>query len=193
MLSSEHIPLWLTLAYGLAVPVIAVVYWRSYGPANFLWLSDVALGFTFAALLTGDRLIASMPAVGVLALELAWTADFLAGGRIIGLGAYMFDPKLPLYLRALSLFHLALPPTLVFLLYRLGYDRRALIYQTLLTWINLVVCYAATDREQNINWVFGPGSKPQRVLPPPLYLALEMIALPLFVFLPTHLVLERLF
>jgi hypothetical protein len=134
MLSSAHIPLWLTLAYGLAVPVIAVVYWRSYGPTNFLWLSDVALAFTSAALITGNPLLASMPAVGVLALELAWTADFLTGGRIIGLAAYMFDPKLPLYLRALSLFHLALPPTLVFLLYWLGYDRRALIYQTLLTW-----------------------------------------------------------
>jgi hypothetical protein len=193
MLSSEHIPLWLTLAYGVAVPVIAVVYWCSYGPANFLWLSDVALGFTFAALLTGDRLIASMPAVGVLALELAWAADFLTGGRIIGLAAYMFDPKLPLYLRALSLFHLALPPTLVFLLYRLGYDRRALIYQTLLTWIILIVTYLATEREQNINWVFGPGSKPQRLWPPSLYLALEMVVLPLFVFLPTHLVLERFF
>jgi hypothetical protein len=193
MLSSEHIPLWLTLAYGLTVPIVAVVYWRSYGPANFLWLSDVALGFTFAALLTGDRLVASMPAVGVLALELAWTIDFLTGGRIIGLAAYMFDTKLPLYLRALSLFHLALPPTLVFLLYRLGYDRRALIYQTLLTWIILLVTYVATEREQNINWVFGPGSKPQRLLPPPLYLALEMAALPLFVFLPTHLILARFF
>jgi hypothetical protein len=193
MLSSEHIPLWLTLAYGLTVPIVAAVYWRSYGPANFLWLSDVALGFTFAALLTGDRLIASMSAVGVLALELAWTVDFLTGGRIIGLAAYMFDPKLSLYLRALSLFHLALPPTLVFLLYRLGYDRRALIYQTLLTWVILLVTYVATEREQNINWVFGPGSKPQRLLPPPLYLALEMAVLPLFVFLPTHLILARFF
>src|SRR5438132_6864269 len=102
MLSSEHIPLWLTLAYGLAVPIIAVVYWRRYGSTNFLWLSDVAFGFTFAALLTGDRLIASMPAVGVLALELAWTIDFLTGGRLIGLAGCMLDPKLPLYPRALS-------------------------------------------------------------------------------------------
>jgi hypothetical protein len=30
-------------------------------------------------------------------------------------------------------------------------------------------------------------------LPPPLYLALEMVVLPLFVFLPTHLILERFF
>lgn len=105
----------------------------------------------------------------------------------------MFDPKLSLYLRGLSLFHLALPPTLLFLLYELGYDRRALIYQTLWTWIILIVTYVATDPEQNINWVFGPGSKPQRVLPPWLYLVLEMVVLPLFVLLPTHLILERIF
>src|SRR2546430_2645681 len=126
-----------------------------------------------------SKAVAGMPAVGVLALELAWTIDFLTGGRLIGLAGYMLDPKLPLYLRALSLFHLALPPTLVFLLYRLGYDRRALIYQTLLTWIILVVSYLASERAQNINWVFGPGSKPQPVLPPLLYLALEKAVLPL--------------
>jgi hypothetical protein len=95
-MNTEHISLWLTLAYGLAVPVIAVVYWRNYGPANFLWLSDIGLAFTLASLLTGNGLLASMPAVGVLPLELAWTIDFLAGGRVIGLAAYMFDRKLPL-------------------------------------------------------------------------------------------------
>jgi hypothetical protein len=177
----------------LAVPVIAIIYWREYGPANFLWLSDIALAFTLAASLSGNRLLASMPAVGVLALELAWTIDFLFAGRLIGLAAYMFDSKLPLYLRAISLFHLALPPTLLFLLYRLGYDQRALIYQTLLTWVVLVITYLATDPEKNINWVFGPGSKPQEVMPPLIYLCLELAIIPICVFLPTHLLLKRIF
>jgi hypothetical protein len=44
-----------------------------------------------------------------------------------------------------------------------------------------------------VNWVFGPGSSPQHRLPPRAYLALEMAALPLFAFLPTHLLLCRLF
>jgi hypothetical protein len=193
MVNAGHIPLWLTLAYSLAVPVIAIIYWREYGPANFLWLSDIALVFTFAALLSGNRLLASMAAVGALALELAWTIDFLAAGRLIGLAAYMFDSKLPLYLRSLSLFHLALPPTLIFLLYRLGYDQRSLIYQTLLTWVVLIITYLATDPEKNINWVFGPGSKPQQVLPPLLYLGLEMAVIPVCVLLPTHLLLTRFF
>ena len=193
MMNSGHIPLWLTLAYGLAVPVIAIIYWREYGPANFLWLSDIALAFTFAALLSGNRLLASMAAVGVLVLELAWMIDFLSAGRLIGLAAYMFDSKLPLYLRGLSLFHLALPPTLLFLLYRLGYDQRALIYQTLLTWVVLIITYLVTDPKKNINWVFGPGSKPQQVLPPLIYLGFELVVIPVCVFLPTHLLLKRIF
>jgi hypothetical protein len=192
-MGSEQIQLWLTVAYSLAVPVIVVVYWRTYGPTNFLWLSDIALGCTLAALLSGNPLLASMPAVGVLPLELAWTADFLARGRLIGLAAYMFDPKLPLYLRSLSIFHLALPPTLLFLLYRLGYDERALFYQIMLTWIVLIVTYVATDPKQNINWVFGPGRKPQRLLPPLVYLVLEMMIIPLVVFLPMHLILKSFF
>jgi hypothetical protein len=193
MVSSGQIPLWLTLAYVLAVPVIAVIYWRAYGPTNFLWLSNIALAFTLAALLAGNRLLASMAAVGVLALELAWTIDFIVGGRFIGIAAYMYDSKLPLYLRSLSLFHLALPPTLLFLLYRLGYDQRALIYQTLLTWVVLIVTYVATDPEKNINWVFGPGNKPQQQLHPLLYLGLEMAIIPVCVFLPTHWLLKRFF
>ena len=177
----------------LAVPVIAVIYWRTYGPSNFLWLSDIGLVLTLAALLSDSRLIASMGAVGLLALELAWTIDFFAGGRLITLAAYMFDAKLPRYLRALSLFHLALPPTLLFLVYEFGYDRRALIYQTLLTWAVLIVTYLTTDPALNINWVFSPGSKPQPVLPPLLYLGLEMVIIPLCVFLPTHLLLDHFF
>jgi hypothetical protein len=192
-MTAGQISLWLTVAYGLAIPVIAVAYWRNYGPANFLWLSDIALAFTFASLLTGNGLLASMAAVGALLLELAWTIDFLAGGRLIGLAAYMFDRKLPRTLRSLSLFHIALPPTLLFLLYQHGYDERALIYQTMLTWIVLVITYAVTDPQQNINWVFGPRSKPQTFLPPRLYLGLEMVILPAALFMPTHFILKHFF
>jgi hypothetical protein len=190
---AETVTLALTLGYGLAIPAIAVVYWRAYGPSNFLWLSDIALLFTFAALVTRHPLLASMPAVGVLPLEIAWTLDFLAGGRLIGIAAYMFDPTLPRYLRGLSLFHLALPPTLLFLLYRYGYDERALVLQTLLTWLVFMAVYALTDPDKNVNWVFGPGEKPQKRLPPPVYLGLYMLVLPLAVFWPMHLLLAWLF
>lgn len=187
------VPAWLKIGYGVATPGIAAIYWRAYGPANFLWLSDLALASTTLAVIREDRLLASMPAVGVLPLELVWSADFMAGGRLLGLAGYMFDRRLPRGLRALSLFHLALPPTLLWLLGRLGYDRRALPLQSLLTGSALLLSYAATPPEQNINWVFGPGSRPQRILPPRLYLGLLMLGLPLLVVLPTDRLLRRRF
>src|SRR5204863_301216 len=128
-----------------------------------------------------SRLPASIAAIGVLPLELAWNADVVTGGRLIGLAAYMFDKRLSPGLRALSLFHVALPPTLLWLLRRLGYDRRAFAIQCGLTAIVLPLSYAASEPKDNINWVFGPGSHPQRRLPPLLYLGLVMLALPLLV------------
>jgi hypothetical protein len=186
------IPLWLKLAYAAMVAVIVPVYWRHYGPVNFLWLSDIALACTTLAVITENRLLASMPAVGVLPLELAWTVDFIAGGRLLGLAAYMFDDKLPLYLRGLSLFHLALPPTLIYLLWRMGYDDRALYWQTVVTLIAIGAAYLAQPKE-NVNWVYGPGQQPQQLLPPLLYLGLEMAVIPLCVILPMHFLLRNVF
>jgi hypothetical protein len=173
--------------------LIAIVYWRAYGPSNFLWLSDIGLASVVGAITLESRLLASMAAVGVLALELAWTVDFLSGGRVLGLASYMFDDSLPLYLRGLSLFHLAIPPALVWLLYRYSYDARALVWQTCVTWAALGLSYALTGPADNINWVFGPGSEPQRQIAPLAYLAIEMLVIPLFVLLPTHLFLKWMF
>jgi hypothetical protein len=137
-----------------------------------------------------------MMALAIALPELAWNVDFfgrlLTGRKIFGLSGYMFDPQKPLYLRALSLFHMILPVVLVWMVSRLGYDRRAWALQTILALIVLSVTYWLTDPAENINWVYGPGSKPQTWLPPLAYLALLMIFFPLVVYLPTHLLLRRL-
>ena len=189
----HNLPIALKLACGVATPLIGVAYARSYGLKNFLWLSDIALGLTTIAVITEQPLPASVAAVGVLPLEIAWNTDFVTGGRLLGLAGYMFDRKLPRWLRALSLFHVALPPTLYLLLRRLGYDRRALAIHCGLTWTVLPLTYAVTDPGDNINWVFGPGARPQRRVPPLGYLGLAMIAFPLLVHWPTHLILRNLF
>jgi hypothetical protein len=191
--SSGVAPLWLKIALGGFVAVLVPVYWRHYGPQNFLWLSDLALFATTASVITATRWPAGMAAVGVLPLEIAWTVDFIAGGRPLGLAAYMFDPAKPLYLRALSLFHLAIPPTLLWLLHRLGYDRRSFVRQTAFTLLLLPATWLLTAPEENVNWVYGPGAQPQRAVPPLAYLAMEMAILPALVCWPTHLVLKRLF
>ena len=191
--AGRRVPAALKFAYGAATPVIAAVYARRYGPDNFLWLSDIALGLTTVAVVAERPLPASIAAVGVLPLELAWNADFVGRGRLLGLAGYMFDPKLSRGLRALSLFHVALPPTLLWLLRRFGYDRRAFAIQCGITWTVLPLTYAFTDPAKNINWAFGPGARPQRHMPPLLYLALAMLAFPALVHWPAHSAMRWLF
>jgi hypothetical protein len=187
----KRIPLWIKIFYSLFLCVLVPVYWRDLGLAHFLWASDIALFVIFAALWLESRLLNSMMAIGVLPFELAWNLDFLTGPQLIGMASYMFDAKLPLYLRGLSLFHMMLPPVMIFMLYRLGYDRRALLAQTVLVWVILPVTYLVTDPAANINLVFGLSKEPQTYMHPLLYLILEMILLPVVICLPAHLVLQR--
>jgi hypothetical protein len=192
------IPLWLKIAYTAMVAVIVVVYWIKYGPGNFLWFSDVALLVAVPALWLESSVLASAMAVGVLVPELFWNVAYftrlLAGRRLSGLTDYMFDPSLPRYLRALSLFHVVLPVLLLWMVGTLGYAPAALLVQIAVAWIVLPLCYALTDPKENVNWVFGWGGAGEKTRLPPLrYLAILMVALPVLLYVPTHFVLRMLF
>lgn len=188
------IPLWVKLAATLFMAVLVPVYWRTYGLANFLWFSDIALFVTTIALWMESSLLASMMAIAVLLPELFWNISFFGSlvfrRQILGLTAYMFNPKYTRFQRALSLFHIVLPPLLLWMVWCLGYDRAAFLAQTVLAWIVLPITYLFTDPEENINWVFGPGEKPQNRIPRPLYFLLVLLFFPLCVYLPTHLLLQ---
>ena len=202
-----RIPLWVKLIYTLFVGILVPFYLRAYGPTNFLYYCDVALLMTLVAVWREDSLWASMPAVGILLPQSFWIADFL--GRIIGLPfcgmtAYMFDSKYPLFTRGLSLFHFWLPLFLVWILWRVGYDRRAFRAWTVLAWGLMLVCYFLMPAPPappnnpnlpvNIDYVYGlSDTEPQHWMPPLAYLGLLLVGLPLGVFLPTHLVLRGVF
>ncbi|TWU29494.1 hypothetical protein Pla144_02720 [Bythopirellula polymerisocia] len=203
----SSIPLWAKLAYTAFVTVLVPYYLKTYGPTNFLYFCDVALLMTVAAMWLESPLLASMPTVGILLPQMFWCLDFLVtiiGHPITGMTAYMFDENLSLFARGLSFFHFWLPLLLVWLVWRLGYDRRALVRWTLLTWVLQVVCFfgmpappAPADDPNlpvNINYVYGFNeSVPQAWMPPGTFLTLMMIGLPMLVFLPTHLILRRVF
>src|SRR5437763_11691776 len=134
-LSPHGLPLAAKVAYTAFVCVLVPFYWNAYGPTNFLYFCDVALLLTLVAVWTEHPLPAGMAAVGITVPQMLWVADFLVmmcGGRITGMTAYMFDPGIPLSARALSLFHGWLPFLLLYLVCRLGYDRRSLLAWTLL-------------------------------------------------------------
>jgi hypothetical protein len=186
-------PLPLLVAHTAFLCVLIPVYWRYHGPANFLWFSDIAIFGAQIALWFENPLLASMQAVSVLLFELVWTVDFLArlisGVHLTKISRYMFDPKLPLFVRGLSLFHVWLPPLLLWMVYRLGYDHRAWMAQTVLGCLVLLLCYLGTNRAKNVNWAFGPWGTPQSRISPRWYLALLMLAFSIGVYLPTHLLL----
>jgi hypothetical protein len=191
------IPLWLKIAHTLFVCLIVPIYWRRYGPANFLWFSDIALLLTVPALWFESPLLVSMMALAVTLPELAWNIDFFVrastGVSLLGLAAYMFDRGIPRFVRTLSLFHVGLPLLLIWLLYRLGYDKRALIAQTVVASVILPLSYFFSDPRQNINWVYGFGEKPQTRIPAVWFLIFLILLFPLALYLPTHLVLGKLF
>ena len=191
------ISLGLKIGYTLFVCVAVPIYWRQYGPANFLWFSDIALLAMVPALWLENALLASMMALSILFLELVWNADFwirlVTGKSLVSLSAYMFDPNIPLFIRGLSLFHVALPILVVWLLYRLGYDRRALLWQTMVALVVMPISYLLTNPRENINWVYGLGEKPQPIMPEWLFVLSLMIGIPLLVYLPMHFLLGRIF
>ncbi|HET9502207.1 MAG TPA: membrane-associated protein [Hymenobacter sp.] len=204
---SSRLPLLLKLSVTAFVAVLVPVYYYYYGPTNFLYFCDVALLLCVVSVWTEQPLFASMAAVGILLPQALWCFDFvgeLVGVRLVGLTAYMFDPNRSLFLRGLSFFHGWLPFLLLFLLRRLGYDRRALLAWTALGWGLCLVAYfflppAGTVLPDpkipvNINYVFGfDDAKPQSWLPAPVYLLGWMLTLFVVFYLPTHLLLRRWF
>ncbi|MGH7224096.1 MAG: hypothetical protein ACRELF_12775, partial [Gemmataceae bacterium] len=133
---ARRIPVALKVALTAFVIVQVFFYWSTYGPTNFLYFCDVALYLTLVSVLTEKRLPASMAAVGILIPQFLWVIDFacgLFGYCPIGMTEYMFHDPLPA--TAISLFHGWLPFLLIYVVYRLGYDRRALLAWTVTAWV----------------------------------------------------------
>lgn len=198
--TNGRVPLWLKAGYTSFLCVLVPYYWHAYGPANFLWFCDVALLFTLVALWTERPILASIPAVGIVLPQLMWCADFLVrlitGGHLIDMTEYMFNPEVPLFVRGLSLFHGWLPLLLLWLVYRLGYDRRAVLWQTLTCWGVLIASFLLLSDPNgtagNVNKIFGLNdTQPQTWMPAILWLSLLMVAYPLLIYIPTHAVLRR--
>lgn len=204
---APRIPMWLKVLYTAFVCVLVPVYWRDYGPTNFLYFCDVAVFFTLAAVWTESSLLVSMPAVGILGPQLLWMVDFLGGCvglSLTGMTAYMFDEQIPFFTRGLSFFHFWLPILIVWLVWRLGYDRRAFRNWAGLATGLMLICYFAMPAPPgpkenpnlpvNINYVYGLKSDgPQEWLPQGAYLGLMLAGMPLLIYWPTHCLLQKFF
>jgi len=201
------IPLAAKIAATAFLALLVPVYLYTYGPTNFLWFCDAALLLTVAGMWLENSLLISLCAVGILLPQCLWLVDFgghLLGLQVLNLTGYMFDRQLPLFTRGLSLFHGWLPFLLVWLLFRLGYDRRALMGWTMVATELVLACYwftppagahpADPNLPINLNYIYGfNNQQPQHWINQNLYVLLWLGALWLLVFLPTHLLLRKVF
>ena len=188
-----RLPLWLKVVWTAWLVVWAPLYWRQYGAQNFLFFCDIGNVLIGIGLWLESALIFSWVACGLLLFQTLYTADLmgalLLGSHVVGGTEYMFDPGLPLLVRLLSLFHVAMPPLLLWAIRRLGYDSRGWIFQTATAWIAVPINYF-WRAEKDVNWARGLFFHEQQAIPGWLYLLLYLIIVPSLIYFPTHLLLS---
>ncbi len=197
LLASTLVPLWLKIGWTAMVLGIVVIYWRHRGPANFLWFSDIAFLALVPGLWLESPFIVSLAACLVLIPETLWNVSFFGRllnlPRVTGLADYMFDEPSPLWLRAVSLFHVPLLAVLIWAPWRLGYDSGVYPWAVLIAWVVLPVTRWLTRPEPNINHVYRLPVAAGANLPTLQHMLVVMIAVPLVLQLPGHLLLWWLF
>ena len=208
MVPHRRVPFAVKLLYSAFVAIVVPLYWVTYTAWNFLYFCDVALLVTAVAIWIESPLLVSTQAVAIVAMQTLWVIDLLCrvvgGVEITGVTSYMLDNNIPWLLRGLSLFHAWLPFLLLWLLSRLGYDRRALAIQSAAAIVILLISYyfapappppaEAPTHAVNINYVYGFTDKKAQTLVAPWLWLLALMAVHIFAFyVPTHLVLRRVF
>lgn len=175
------------------------------GAHSLLYFCNVALFLGTFGICAERALPVSMAAVGVILIQILWSLDLLltaANVSPLRMTEFMLSDNLSPFKKGLALFHVWLPFVLLFAVLRLGYDKRALPWWTLVTCGLLLVSYLFLPRPPappddpslsvNVNFVFGLNmSGPQQRMPELVWLAGMMIVLPLLAFLPTHVALRR--
>src|SRR5207244_4027598 len=118
------IPLWIKIAFTAFMAVLIPVYLKNYGATNFLYFCGVVAHITLVAIWLESSLLLSAGLIGAFVPQMLWVVDFffeIAGFHLTGMTGYMFKP--PYFLRILSFYHFWLVFLLIYLVWRVGFDR----------------------------------------------------------------------
>ncbi len=187
--------------------ILAVYSAATQGPWTLFYICDVALFLATIGICSERSLPISMAAVGVLVVQGLWIVDLLftaMGLSPLRMTGYMLNENVSIIKRVISLFHAWLPLVLLFSIWRLGYDSRAMKYWTAVAMAVLLISYFFLPRPPapaddpmmavNVNYVFGLYmSGEQDRMPEGVWLVSLMAVTTAFFFLPAHLVLKQLF
>ena len=193
---STRFPEWLRWSALVWLLIWIPAYWRTWGASNFLQLCDIAVGLTCAGIWLNNRLLISSQALSSILVDFVWTLDALwrlfFGHHLLGGTEYLFDPHYPLLVRLLSLFHVVMPALLVWAVHRVGYDTRGLALQVLIA-AGAFAGARFTPSVKNMNFAFSDPFFHRAWGPPPVHVAISVLFMLIVVYLPTHLVLRKLF
>jgi hypothetical protein len=169
-------------------------YWKYWGAANFLHLSDISVVVSCLGFFFESPLLISSQAVASPAVDTVWTLDWLwhfAFHRpLLGGTEYMFDAHYPLWVRWLSLFHIALPVLLLWAVRRAGYDSRGWLLQSAIA-LPVFVAARFTDPTLNLNFAFTDPFFHRPWGPVPAHILVVFAFMVFVVYFPTHLVLGK--
>ena len=184
-------PLALRLLFWIFVLAWVIVYASYYPLANFLWTCNVGLLLAALGVALGDnRFILSVCLIMVALPDLLWTIDFttawLTGEHPLGGTAYMFDSKIPRLVRLFSLEHFLLTPILIGLLWRQGYEPRALPVTIILVLALYYLTYWLADPATQVNWVWGPFGRQQSIMPQTIYPLFAALVFSVIFLVPSH-------
>lgn len=177
--------------------VYVPAYTNAYGVAHFLQLCDLTLLLSCIGYLTGSRLLLSAqtlsaPAIGALWVsDVAWVA--LTGHTLHGGTNYLWDVSIPIFARALSTFHIFLPALLLIALRRWGYDRRALVLQSLIAGAAIAVSTIGFRSDPNLNYVQNWPGGGRMIGGPGAHALTTWLLLCSCVYAPSHLLCQRWF
>jgi hypothetical protein len=173
-----------------------VTYWIVWGPRTFAYLCDIAVILTCIGLWTNSALLISSQAVSSLIVDAMWAVDAgwraAFGRHVFGGTEYLFNPAHPLWIRLLSLYHVAWPVLLLWALHREGYDRRGWKLQAGVVTVAFVAA-RFTPAAQNINFAYRLPVVNRPFGPAPVHVAVSILFMIFVVYWPTHWALRKLF
>ena len=104
----------------------------------------------------------------------------------LGFTAYMLRDELGFLARAVSLYHIGLPPLMIWLVWRIGYDRRGPWLQCLIGAAGVIGDWLFTEPYRNVNWVWQPFGVEQVWMPDAPWVLVLVLAYPLVLYFPGY-------
>jgi hypothetical protein len=198
----QKVPLWFKVISTLLCGATLLFNALNYTLVDLLWFCDVAMILVIIGLWRENSLVLSLATLASIGPQFAWQIDYfyqlISDKPLFGFTDYMFTASNPTVNYIISLFHVWMPPILIYSLYLVRYNQRALKTQSGLSLLIILLSYSLTSDmfgpAGNLNQVYGPSATaPQTWMHPWLWLFVIWLYTIVVIYVPTHFITARVF